>query len=195
MSREELAGVLGRAPPSRASRNLESSHDLPRSPTISPRSGELRGGTALDHKGVRIGRGPKGRVRRRLAAQLDGLSERIAPVHPSSEGMPSSARARPTRPTRPIRPTRPTHPTRRSRRTRTDASWRRVERHAAQRTAQRFDTQQLAEIRIDILAEMIVARQHAAATPPAAVGAPPETAVRVASVSGQRIIVKPHLCD
>ena len=149
-----------------------------RQPTIShdlPRSGKLRGGAALDHEGVRIGRGPKGRVRRRLATQLGGLSERIAPVHPSSEGMPPSARARPTRPTRPIRPTRPTHPTRRSRRTRTDASWRRVERHAAQRTAQRFDTQQLAEIRIEILAEMIVARQHSAATPPAAVGAPPET--------------------
>ena len=61
---------------------------LPRSPSIR-RAPWHRGGAALDHEGVRIGRGPKGRVRPRLAAQLGGLSERIAPVHPSSEGLPN----------------------------------------------------------------------------------------------------------
>jgi hypothetical protein len=40
---------------------------LPRSPSIW-RTPWHRGGAALDHEGVRIGRGPKGRVRPRLAA-------------------------------------------------------------------------------------------------------------------------------
>ena len=54
---------------------------LPRSPSIW-RAPWHRGGAALDHEGVRIGRGPKGRVRPRLAAQLGGLSERMCPCAP-----------------------------------------------------------------------------------------------------------------
>ena len=179
--------MLGRAPPSRASRNLESSHDLPRSPTISLDLESSVGAPPWITRVCASGGGPKvgcvGGWPLSSAAFRNGLPLCTRPV-----------KACPPVPERaPPAPPAPPSLSRRSRHTRTDASWRRVERHAAQRTAQRFDTQQLAEIRIDILTEMIVARQHAAATPPAAVGAPPETAVRVASVSGQRIIVKPHL--
>ena len=77
---------------------LEQGWRPPRSPSISldlESSVAHREGAALDHEGVRIGR--RGRKvgcvsRPRLAAdalRLGGLSERIAPVHPSSEGLPN----------------------------------------------------------------------------------------------------------